>query len=129
MDSAQQRELPRVERGALHPDRWSSYQFIWTSDYCSDGPDRPAGFDFRLPCRRHDFGYRNYKAMGGFKEARARLDQAFYADLRRQCATYRLALRPPCATLAWTYYKAARHYGAPKATPTESAITGGSFGL
>jgi phospholipase A2-like protein len=103
----------------LHPERWSAYHLIWTTDYCTGGPERPAGFDFRLSCQRHDFGYRNYKAFGDFKPNRARLDQAFYADLKRQCATYMFVLRPVCNVLAWTYYQAARRYGAPKVTPTE----------
>jgi hypothetical protein len=103
----------------LHPERWTAYHFIWTTDYCTGGPERPVGFDFRLPCQRHDFGYRNYKASGDLKPNRARLDQAFYADLKRRCATYAIVLRPVCTVLAWTYYKAARRYGAPKVSPAE----------
>ena len=100
----------------LHPERWSAYDFIWTTDYCTDGPDRPAGFDFRMACRRHDFGYRNYKAIREFEANRARLDRTFHADLRRRCATYAPALRPLCSVFAWTYYKAARRYGGTKVT-------------
>jgi hypothetical protein len=103
----------------LHPERWTAYRFVWSTDYCTGGPERPAGFDFRLPCHRHDFGYRNYKAFGEFKPNRARLDKAFYADLKRQCSTYAIVLRPICSVLAWTYYKAARRYGAPKVTTAE----------
>ncbi|NMO50767.1 phospholipase [Actinoplanes sp. TBRC 11911] len=103
----------------LHPDRLSDYRFIWTTDYCTDGPDRPIGFDFRLACARHDFGYRNYKAIGGFAANRARIDRAFLADLRRKCATYGLLLRPVCSVLAGVYYRAARHYGAPKVSRAE----------
>ena len=45
---------------------WAAYGFDWSTDYCSSSPDQPLGFDFRLPCQHHDFGYRNYKAMGAF---------------------------------------------------------------
>jgi hypothetical protein len=95
-----------------HPERWAGYGFIWTSDLCTDGPDRPAGFDFRMPCRRHDFGYRNYRAAGTFAANRRRLDRAFYGDLRRRCGTYRPVLRPLCLGLAWTYFQATRRFGA-----------------
>src|SRR4051794_33658116 len=40
----------------------SAYQSDWSPDYCSDTPATPLGFNSKLPCYRHDFGYRNYKA-------------------------------------------------------------------
>jgi phospholipase A2-like protein len=40
---------------------WSAYAFDWSTDYCSSSPDQPLGFDFRIPCWHHDFGYRNYR--------------------------------------------------------------------
>src|SRR5689334_11939917 len=43
---------------------YAAYALDWSTDYCSDSPDEPLGFDFRIPCWRHDFGYRNYKAVG-----------------------------------------------------------------
>src|SRR5262249_32059658 len=49
---------------------WAAYQFDWSTDYCSDSPDQPLGFDFRLPCARHDFGYRNYKALQLFAKTK-----------------------------------------------------------
>jgi hypothetical protein len=91
--------------------RWAAYGFDWTTDYCTDGPERPTGFDFRLSCRRHDFGYRNYAAAGGLTAVRARLDRMLCADLKRTCGTYRAAVRPVCLGLAWVYYHAARRYG------------------
>jgi hypothetical protein len=103
----------------LHRSRLSDYNFIWTTDYCTDGPDQPIGFDFRLACARHDFGYRNYKAIGEFAANRLRVDRAFLADMRRKCATYGLLLRPVCSILAGVYYRAARHYGAPKVSSAE----------
>jgi hypothetical protein len=91
---------------------WASYNFVWSTDYCSASPDQPLGFDFRLSCHRHDWGYRNYKAMNQFPANKARIDDAFYADLRRKCATYSSIVRPACVSLAWTYYQAVSVFGA-----------------
>ncbi|MEV4758961.1 phospholipase [Micromonospora sp. NPDC049559] len=90
---------------------WAAYAFDWSTDYCSSSPDNPLGFDFRLSCYRHDFGYRNHKAMGQFDAAKSRLDSAFYEDLKRVCATYSSIVRPACDSLAWTYYQAVRAFG------------------
>ncbi|GAA1737779.1 phospholipase [Luedemannella helvata] len=90
---------------------WASYAFDWSTDYCSSSPDNPLGFDFRLSCYRHDFGYRNYKAAGQFDANKSRLDSAFYEDLKRKCATYNSLVRPACTSLAWTYYQAVRNFG------------------
>ena len=90
---------------------WSSYGFDWSTDYCSASPDRPLGFDFTLSCWHHDFGYRNYKAVGLFSANKARLDDTFYADLKRKCATYSSVVRPACNSLAWTYYQAVSVFG------------------
>ena len=90
---------------------WVAYGFDWSTDYCSDSPDNPLGFDFRLSCARHDFGYRNYKAVGRFPANKPRVDSAFYEDLKRKCATYSIVVRPACYSLAWTYYQAVRTFG------------------
>ncbi|GAA1648270.1 phospholipase [Catellatospora bangladeshensis] len=90
---------------------WSAYAFNWSTDYCSSSPDNPIGFDFKLSCYRHDFGYRNYKEMGQFSANKARLDSAFYEDLKRKCATYNVVVRPACYSLAWTYYQAVKNFG------------------
>ncbi|MFC6015150.1 phospholipase [Plantactinospora solaniradicis] len=96
----------RTNQGA-----WAEYAFNWTTDYCSSSPDNPLGFNFELSCYRHDFGYRNYKSVGQFDPNKARLDSAFYEDLRRSCATYNAFVRPACYSLAWTYYQAVRVFG------------------
>ena len=93
------------------PAAWSSYGFDWTTDYCSDSPDDPLGYDFRLSCAHHDFGYRNYKAVGQFPANKDRVDSMFYADLKRKCATYSSVLQPPYYSLAWTYYEAVHLFG------------------
>jgi hypothetical protein len=90
---------------------YASYQFDWSTDYCSDSPDKPLGFDFTLSCWHHDFGYRNYKAIGQFPANKARVDTMFYADLKRKCATYSAIVRPACLSLAWTYYSAVDVFG------------------
>jgi hypothetical protein len=90
---------------------WQSYNFDWSTDYCSASPDKPLGFDFTIPCWHHDFGYRNYKDVGAFPANKARVDDTFYADLRRLCATYSTLVRPACYSLAWTYYEAVHVFG------------------
>lgn len=90
---------------------WAAYAFDWSTDYCSASPDQPLGFDFRMSCWRHDWGYRNYKAMSQFPANKSRVDDAFYADLLRKCDTYAAAVRPACDSLAWTYYQAVSAFG------------------
>ncbi|MFF0313396.1 phospholipase [Micromonospora sp. NPDC005252] len=90
---------------------WAEYNFDWSTDYCSSSPDNPLGFTFNLSCYRHDFGYRNYKAVGQFSANKSRLDSAFYEDLKRVCATYNSVVRPACYSLAWTYYQAVHIFG------------------
>jgi hypothetical protein len=90
---------------------WASYNFDWSTDYCSASPDKPLGFDFTLSCWHHDFGYRNYKAVGQFPANKDRIDNMFYADLKRVCTTYSSIVRPACYSLAWTYYQAVHNFG------------------
>ncbi|GGO19344.1 hypothetical protein GCM10010116_38920 [Microbispora rosea subsp. aerata] len=90
---------------------WAAYNFDWSTDLCSSSPDQPLGFDFRMPCRRHDFGYRNYKAVGQFPANKSRIDDAFYFDMRQVCAAYSGASKTTCDGLAWTYYQAVKQFG------------------
>ncbi|WP_269137126.1 phospholipase [Streptomyces sp. 7-21] len=90
---------------------WSDYGFDWSTDYCSWSPDNPFGFPFELSCARHDFGYRNYKDLGTFEANKARLDNAFYADLQRVCDGYSGATGAACDATAWTYYQAVSNLG------------------
>jgi phospholipase A2-like protein len=96
----------RTNQGA-----WTAYNFDWSTDYCSDSPDNPLGFAFSTSCWHHDFGYRNYKAVGQFPANKDRIDNMFYADLKRVCATYNSIVRPACYSLAWTYYEAVHVFG------------------
>ncbi|MBT2404829.1 MULTISPECIES: phospholipase [unclassified Streptomyces] len=90
---------------------WSAYGLDWSTDYCSSSPDNPFGFPFQTSCARHDFGYRNYKAAGSFDANKSRLDDAFYADLKRVCAQYTGAKKTSCDGTAWTYYQAVKAFG------------------
>ncbi|GAA4931936.1 phospholipase [Actinoplanes utahensis] len=90
----------------LERSRWSSYGFDWTTDLCSRVPETPLGFDFTDACRRHDFGYRNYRTA--LADHKARLDEAFRADLRHTCDSHRLAAQPFCNAIAFTYFEAVR---------------------
>ncbi|MFI0976029.1 phospholipase [Streptomyces sp. NPDC021093] len=90
---------------------WSAYGFDWSTDYCSNSPDNPFGFPFQTSCARHDFGYRNYKAAGTFSANKARLDDAFHADLKRVCSSYSGAKKTSCDSTAWTYYQAVKILG------------------
>ncbi|WP_369244614.1 phospholipase [Streptomyces sp. R41] len=90
---------------------WSTYEFDWSTDYCSSSPDNPFGFPFAVSCARHDFGYRNYKAAGSFSANKSRLDSAFYEDLKRVCTNYSGGTKTACDSTAWTYYQAVRAFG------------------
>jgi hypothetical protein len=90
---------------------YADYTLDWSTDYCSDSPDEPLGFDFRMPCARHDFGYRNFKHVSLFPPNKSRIDDSFYFDLKAKCATYNWVVRPACYSLAWTYYQAVRAFG------------------
>jgi ribosomal protein uS17 len=90
---------------------WSEYGFDWSTDLCSSSPDQPLGFDFRMACTRHDFGYRNYKAVGQFDPNKSRIDDAFYFDMKQVCAGYSTIPRGTCNSLAWTYYQAVKQFG------------------
>ncbi|GIF18274.1 hypothetical protein BJ973_008766 [Actinoplanes tereljensis] len=108
---------------------WASYSFDWSTDYCSSSPDNPLGYAFDIPCWHHDFGYRNYKAIGTFAANKSRVDDTFYADLRRVCATYSSASQAACNSLAWTYYQAVKLFGSlATVTPADldraAALTG-----
>ena len=98
---------------------WAAYTFDWSTDLCSSSPDQPLGFDFRMPCRRHDFGYRNYKAVSQFPANKARIDDAFYFDMKQVCAGYSSIPRGTCNSLAWTYYQAVKEFGALNVTQAQ----------
>lgn len=101
---------------------WADYGFDWSTDKCSSSPDNPFGFPFENSCVRHDFGYRNYKAVGQFEANKERIDSAFYEDLKRVCNGYSGAQKTACDGLAWTYYQAVSVVGA---APADTAAKTG----
>jgi hypothetical protein len=101
---------------------WAAYGFDWSTDKCSSSPDNPAGFPFESGCIRHDFGYRNYKAVGQFNANKARIDSAFYEDLKRSCSGYSGATKAACTALAWTYYQAVSVLGIAASDITEKDL-------
>ncbi|MEU5868098.1 MULTISPECIES: phospholipase [unclassified Nonomuraea] len=95
---------------------WADFDFDWSTDGCTNSPDQPLGFDFSIACRRHDFGYRNYQAVGDFRANKEHVDKAFLFDLRQVCAGYTIFRQPSCNALAKLYYQAVRQFGAPRGT-------------
>lgn len=101
-------------------DRW----FDWSNDGCS-APlvgDTGFSFNFRDPCRRHDFGYRNAKllekrygkgATYWNSTNRQRVDQQFLADMKGHCRSRALTLQVQCFSWAQTFYTAVRIAGGP----------------
>lgn len=109
-----------------HNQAIAKYNFNWSTNYCSSSPNTiPGGYDFKLPCYRHDFGYRNYKKLVGnakFKRSyKLRIDQGLHADLNRECArkfwddpytpAMRRTLKNKCYSTATDYYIAVRASG------------------
>jgi hypothetical protein len=100
----------------LHGDPW----FDWSTDGCSAPLVGNTGrsFDFTEPCRRHDFGYRNlqllerrYGADDWNAASRKQVDEHFLTDMRAQCHSRSLLLRPTCYAWAETFYAAVRLAG------------------
>ncbi|EEY16326.1 secretory phospholipase A2 [Verticillium alfalfae VaMs.102] len=62
----------------------------WDSDGCTSAPDRPAMFNFKPACQRHDFGYRNTKAQRRYTSAmKKRIDDQFKKDLYKYCSGFK----------------------------------------
>ena len=86
----------------------------WTTDGCS-APligDSGRSFDFRLPCLRHDFGYRNFKSHDLFNgETRLQIDDRFRQDLDESCRPRMRSFKVRCLAWAEIYYAAVRAVG------------------
>lgn len=86
--------------------------FDWSTDLCSWSPDKPLGFDFTNPCRRHDFNYRNFKNTGLFNATtKAQIDSAFEADMKAVCSKQSWLKKATCNGIADTYYEAVKKLG------------------
>jgi hypothetical protein len=84
-----------------------------STDLCSFAPDAGPVFDFRFPCIRHDFAWRNLRRLqeqlGGDIDTRARRLEAsrqFLVDMRATCAVRPAIQRPPCRAVAQAYFHA-----------------------
>jgi Prokaryotic phospholipase A2 len=109
-----------------------------STDLCSAPLVGSSGrsFDFTIPCRRHDFGYRNLQLLdrryscphrpvgqlcptpGRFgtywnRASRRRVDAQLLTDMRAHCRSRPRWDRPTCLTWAQTFYTAVRVAGGP----------------
>lgn len=98
--------------------RTNKWKFDWSTDGCSHAPDDPDGFNFYWACYRHDFGYRNYKALVGKatfnKTYKARVDDAFLLDMQARCLLATLPnspMRGRCNAYAKLYYNVVKKLG------------------
>ena len=120
---------------SMNGDTW----FDWSTDWCSAPLVGSVGrsFDFRLPCLRHDFAYRNTKLLdvryncparaegttcrpdtwthGRYWNADSRLaiDKRLRADMRASCWRRVPWQWQRCLTWAETFYRAVRIAGGP----------------
>ncbi|GAA4038909.1 phospholipase A2 [Nonomuraea soli] len=84
----------------------------WSADDCSKSPDAFLGRKFDDACRRHDFGYRNYKLQGRFTEAnRRRIDDTLRSDLLKACGNGSSLSARACRTTARLYRRVVRIAG------------------
>ncbi|NUR82787.1 MAG: hypothetical protein HOY71_01725 [Nonomuraea sp.] len=91
------------------------YGFNWNTNYCSNSPDTVAGVSFKNACARHDFGYRNFKALVGvsklISDHKTRIDKAFYADMLIACTSASTTKKKiSCQNTALTYYQIVKRY-------------------
>ncbi|MFI5531776.1 phospholipase [Kitasatospora sp. NPDC051853] len=94
------------------------WKFDWSTDGCSHVPDNPLGFNFKYACHRHDFGYRNYKALVGRTtfnaKYKAHVDDVFLRDMNTQCVLSTAPgsnMQVACLSFARAYYTAVKNLG------------------
>ena len=88
----------------------------WTTDGCSAPIVGSEGrsFNFRTACDRHDFGYRNFKALGLFNTSiRTLIDEQFHRDMNRACDSQRRTLKVRCIAWSEVFYTMVRAAGGP----------------
>ena len=99
-----------------------NYWFDVTTDFCSNSPDTGLSFDFKAPCARHDFGWRNLQRLdrhwncsngpcisaplGLYWTLGNRLNgnNIFYSDMEEHCASRAWTLRGYCRLTRDLYY-------------------------
>jgi hypothetical protein len=64
-------------------------------------------------CKRHDFGYRNWRCTTGRAKVRLAIDDRFHTDMNDRCGRYSVfnPLRPICYGVAEDAYLAVRAFG------------------
>lgn len=78
-----------------------------STDLCSFAPDTGPAFDFRVPCIRHDFAWRNLKRLGrSTRSRRLAASQQFLRDMQGTCSNRPLVQRSVCRAVAATYFQA-----------------------
>mgnify|MGYP001106530846 FL=1 len=97
------------------PDTAHPGYLVWERDGCSAPVLGSGPFDFTLACTRHDFGWRNLKAIDTDSGApvwhvsnKDRVDAGFLWDMRTRCSAFSAVLRLGCDTTARVYYTAVR---------------------
>lgn len=68
-------------------------------------------FDFRSPCTRHDFGYRNYRRLGVFHQKKEAVDNRFLDDMKAHCRTRSVFVQPDCYKWAYVFHEAVKRFG------------------
>lgn len=117
--------------GQLDTQPAKDYWFDLSTDFCSSSPDTGLAYDFKAPCVRHDFGWRNLKkldrhwncagagtnrpcgqdgrpvgALGAYYNRSNKLivNDQFKRDMDAHCATRSIFLRPDCYSAATLYH-------------------------
>jgi hypothetical protein len=81
----------------------------WSTDGCSNSPERGPGWDFHHACIHHDGCYRGHWA------GQSTCDSWFLRDMRASCAVTSPRaglLRSFCSFIAGAYHQAVRLFGA-----------------
>ena len=88
----------------------------WSNDGCSAPIVGSEGrsFNFRSACDRHDFGYRNFKALGLFDTStRTLIDEQLHRDMNTSCDSQRRTLKVRCIAWSEIFYTMVRAAGGP----------------
>jgi hypothetical protein len=95
--------------------------YDWNSDECTGlpflgTPDEPYGYKFKPSCRRHDFGYQNFRREGRCNATnKKKIDDQFKRDLYDVCSKYSGLLHAwegvRCRRIADAYHVAVRNLG------------------
>lgn len=100
------RHPERLDDGAARRGPWDL-----STDRCSAVPDTGPAFDFRWPCIRHDFAWRNLRRLDptGARRVNTRAERRaaslrFLLDMRGRCRLVSWWHRPSCEAIARTYY-------------------------